>query len=207
MIAKILGAVTILAIGGCLVLPTRAQDTFCALKLFVESEDGLRIRNALAELLDPSGKIIQSREVIEGHAEFCDFGFGYHSILVRGTSDDACDTMVKNVKVIYGQSQQIKVILNGCLGYRVGDISNGCFVYLRVSSETGEQLQGTKVLCDDRLQLFTDEYGRAQVGIHLFSGLELTFSRNGFETQNVHVECPYVPVNKEISIKMHPLKK
>jgi hypothetical protein len=183
-----------------------AQNSFCALKISAVSEDGSLIRNAFAELFDPLGQIIQRKEVVEGHAEFCDFGFGYHSILVRGKDDDTCDTMVKNVKVIYGRPQQIKVILNSCLEYRSADGGNACFVYLRVSSKTGEKIQNAKILKDDGLQIITDEYGRAQVGIRLFSGTDLTFSKNGYETRKAHVECPYVPVEKEMTIEMLPQK-
>jgi hypothetical protein len=206
MIIKIVRIVFLLAIFGYQEMWAIAQNSFCALKISAVSEDGTPLRNAFAELVDPSGQMIRRQEVVEGRAEFCDFGFGYHSILVRGKDDDTCDTMVKNVKVIYGRPQQIKVILNSCLEYRIADGGNACFIYLRVSSKTGERIQTAKILKDDGLQIITDEYGRAQIGIRLFSGADLTFSKNGYETRKVHVECPYVPVEKEMTIEMLPQK-
>jgi hypothetical protein len=207
MIVKIYKISVLLMIVGSFEMQSNAQSSFCAVKLSAESINGLPVQSAFAELIDPSGKIIQRREIVKGQADFCDFGFGYHAILIRGKTDDDCQTIVKNVKVVYGLSQQIKVILHSCLEYRISDMANACFIYLRVSSLAGEQLQGVNIHRDNGQPLFTDEYGRARIGIPVFSAKDVAFSKNGFETQKVHIECQYTPVEKDMTIEMRPVNK
>jgi hypothetical protein len=90
---------------------------FCALRISVQAQDGSPVHAALVDLIDPSQKVVQSRKVSNGWVEFCDFGFGYHSIRVRSDQplEDVCETMVRDVKVIYGRSQRMNVILNQLL--------------------------------------------------------------------------------------------
>jgi hypothetical protein len=183
------------------------EDTFCALHVSILQADEVPVRAALVELINPSGKVVQSRNTENGSADFCDFGFGYHSIRVRSDLPlrNACETTVGNVKLIYGYSQNIKITLNRCL-YGGSTIGNGCLVYLRVSSSNGEPIQKARIHQTNLPILLTDIYGRARIGMGLGSAEELIIEKQEFVTQKLSVECAYAPVEKEITIEMQQSK-
>ena len=180
------------------------QNSACALRVSVLREDGTYVRTANVDLLDPSGKIIQSKKADGGRAEFCDFGFGYHSIVVR-TTGHSCETTVKNIKVVPDVSQQIKVIFNICSYGGIHYPTNRSFVYFRVTSSDGEELQGVRIEGGDWSPQITDGYGRSLVEVPPGS-TELTLSKDGFESQKVKIEAPDYYSEKEIAVQMRPSK-
>jgi hypothetical protein len=180
-------------------------NSFCALQVLVINGDGTPVRSATVDLLDPLGKVVQTQEAKSGHAEFCDFGFGYHSIRVRGTTD-SCETAVRNIKVIYSKSQKISVVSNSC-SYDAAAAASGSYsYYLRVSTAESEKLQGVRIEQKDHPPQFTDEFGRAQVVAPLSSVLELTLSREGFEKKELFLEIGFIPDETDLGVEMKRLK-
>jgi hypothetical protein len=181
------------------------QNAFCALQVSVINGDGTPVQTAFVDLLDPLGKVAQTQETKGGHAEFRDFGFGYHSIRVRGTTDN-CETVVRNIKVIYGKSQKISVVSNSC-SYDAAAAASGSYsYYLRVSTAEGEKLQGVRIEQKDHPPQFTDEFGRAQVAAPLSSVLELTLAKEGFEKKELFLEIGFIPDETDLVVEMKRLK-
>lgn len=204
MTASSLIICVIVAILGLPELLAGGQDTsFCALTISVLREAGSPVPAAHIDLIDPSGKVVQSQNTVEGRASFCDIGFGYHSIRVRSDRPltDICETTVKNVKAIYGRSQHIDIIMNICL-YGAQTAGNACPTYLRISSPDGEKLHNVKIHWGDSQTFVTDEYGRTQIGIGTESTAELTIEKEGFVTQKTSIACPFIPVAKEVAIEL-----
>jgi hypothetical protein len=161
----------------------QTPDAFCALRVSVIRPDGTKVRAALVDLIDPTGKVIQSRNITDGNAEFCDFGFGLYSIRVRSDKPlrDTCETIVRNVKAIYGYSQRFTVTLNLCLYGGDNIIGNSCVAYLRVLSSTGEPLNNVQIHRDNPPTYYTDEHG------HLLHGISEGSIPKGEPLNNVQI--------------------
>lgn len=172
-----------------LALCGRADD-FCAVTLSVRLSDGQPVPSASARLIDPSGETVQRKRVINGRAEFCDFGFGPHSILVRAGSDCG-SVLLRGVRLAYGFAQTFGVILNTC-GYEGNASGNACFTYLRVASPDGKPLAGVEIKETGVTSpiVATDRYGRASVSVHAGAQAEFTLLKPGYKTDVLHLGCP-----------------
>ena len=185
-------------------LPEQKQDSFCALQVFVYAADFTPVLTATVELLDSSGNVTQKKEAVGGQADFCDFGFGYHSIRVEGGINNSCETRVNNIKASYGLPQKINVVFNSC-PYSASGGGNACFNYIRVSSPKGEKLRGVEIEGGENAPVITDEFGRAGIFVPEGSRTVLKLIKEGFITKKVVLDC-HRAARDEKSIKMRPAR-
>jgi hypothetical protein len=177
-----------------------AQD-FCAMEVSVTFQDGSPVPSADVRLIDTRGGLVEQKEVIAGKVEFCDFGFGRHSILING--DKCGGVMIKNVRVVYGTLQKFKAVLNTCAGD--GDVvsAHGCLVFIRAKSDSGQPLDGVTI-SSKSVTRTTDSYGRVLTGVR--SGEVDTFmvSKPGYQRTSLRVDCTtqvYEPIERTIVLK------
>jgi hypothetical protein len=182
------------------------QKAFCALQISVTNGDGTPVRTAVVDLLDSLGKVVQTQEAKDGHVEFCDFAFDYHSVRVRGATDNNCESMVRNIKLVYGKSQKITVVSNICSYGNAAAAKDSYSYYLRVSSSSGEKLSGVRIEQKGHPPQFTDEFGRAQVTAPLSSVLELKLLKEGFEPKELFLEIGFIPDETDLAVEMKKLK-
>jgi hypothetical protein len=163
---------------------------FCALRISVtDSELGLPINSALAELIDPSGRVVQTEEVVRGRVNFCDFSFGRYSVIVRDKRSDCLATEIKNVHVIYGMTQNLHTVLNPCPDAGDGG-GNACFIYVRVTSPAGLPIKGATIEDSHSVLVdHTDSYGRAQVAFLLGTTEDFTVLSPGYNPQHIPLSC------------------
>lgn len=167
------------------VLIANASD-FCAVTVFVSDVSGVPLP-APTELIDPTGKVVAHTEAdATGRAEFCDFDFGEHSIIVGGRY---CNSVViRGVRLRYPSPQIFKVALTPCTGEH--SEGNACEAYFRVRSGRGEPVAGAAVQrAEGGRPSTTDRYGRAATLISLESLEAFTFSAPGYEPQTLHLSC------------------
>jgi len=110
----------------------------CAVTISVAAETSQPV-SAPAELIDSVERIVSSTRIVNGIAEFCDFGFGEHTIHIGG---DSCGSItLHHVHLVSGVAQKFRVVLDNCLnGAEGGRYPPSCLVYLRVASESGTKL-------------------------------------------------------------------
>ena len=152
--------------------------------------------------------MVQTRDVIGGKVEFCDFGFGDHSVRVRTSDSECAATRIENIRAEYGVTQKFSVIQNTCV--REGDnVSNGCFTYVRVVSADDLPLKGVLITAPSRWSSsMTDSYGRAEVAVHVGSANDFTFSMPGFKSKTLHLACPSVGAGqRESLVRLPPISK
>ncbi len=165
---------------GCLA----AADDSCAIRVQVSDEEG-RPLDVRLELMDPSGKTVAHTHSWQGEAQFCDFGFGEHSILVGG---DTCNSvLIRKVRVAYPDPQTFKVVLTICPGGHF--MGTACGAYFRVTDEGGEPAVAVAVQVEGVTQSITDRYGRALALIRLRRTEKVTFSYEPYETKTIEVNC------------------
>src|SRR5580704_1285030 len=82
--------------------PGRSADGFCAANVFVTDTSRNPVQTTV-RLIDPGGKVIESHTTsVDGSAEFCDFGFGDHTIQIG----EACGFVsITDVRVHYSQTR------------------------------------------------------------------------------------------------------
>ncbi len=172
-----------------------AAADFCAVRLEVSDEEG-RPLDVRVELTDPSGKTVAHTHSWQGEAEFCDFGFGEHSILVGG---DTCNSvLIRKVRLTYHHPQTFKVGLTMCPSKHF--MGTACGVYFRVTDEGGEPAVAVAVHVEGVLQSRTDRYGRALTLIRLGRTETVTFSYEPYETKAIEVNCRG-PIEKLVVLK------
>jgi hypothetical protein len=171
-----------------------AQKNECALIVFVV-EEGKPVNGSNVDLLDSTGKVVQSKKSINGKADFCDFGFGLHSVRIwNDYPGEYCQTIAKGFTFIQQFSQHVTIVTNRCLGdvgQVVGGNSTTCDAFLRISSPDGTKLPGVSIKSNQKQfgPQTSDQYGRAHYFIDIHSKGELTLSKEGYETKTVPVEC------------------
>ncbi len=136
----------------------RADDT-CALTVQVITADGLRYPSPMpVTLLDTSGRTIERRSTVAGTVEFCDFGFGDHTVLVG--DDQQCGSLyIRHIRFFLGQPpEKFKVVAPVCKGGATGGIN--CGVYLRISNSDGEKVPGAELWLHGALLHKADNFGR-----------------------------------------------
>lgn len=177
---------------------------FCAVQLeVVESDDNEPVVSAVAELIGPAGRVIQTQKVVNGHAQFCDFGFGDHSILVRDENSDCASTEIRKIHVIYGFTQKFKVAMNSCVG-EADMPGTACGTYIRVIAPNGKALKAVNIKYDKtEASEFTDTYGRAKVGVLEGRSQSFTFTKPGYKSQKLVLRCdPPLQGKEEVLVIM-----
>ncbi len=138
-------------------------ETFCALRIIVTTEGGDPIFAGEAQLVGADGSIVQVAKINAGRGEFCDFGFGPHSVRVSGNGMRA--TTVSGIVLTYGKTLNLRVVMNVLKSSDGGGGGNACSAYLRVQTTEGKPISGarvTAVSARGRVKgIVCDEYGRA----------------------------------------------
>lgn len=180
----------------CFTCLAGASD-FCAVRIQVSDKEGRPV-DVPVELIDPSGKTVARTHSWQGDAEFCDFGFGEHSILVGG---DACNSvLIQKVRLHYPEPQVFKVVLTFCPGQHF--MGNVCRVYFRVVDEAGDPAVAVAVQVQGVLRSRTDRYGRALTLIRLERIETVTFSYEPYETKAIEVSCAArAPIERLVVLK------
>ncbi len=179
-----------------------AQD-FCAVKLIVTTHNGMPVADTSAEIRDESGQVVGRTRVVNGKAEFCDFGFGPHSILVGGSQCAAVE--LKDVRLRFGLPQTFQVILNLCMDY--GTQGNACFYYFRVSSENGEPLSSVNV-SNQKISKYsvTDRYGRVQAAVGIGQKDVFQFTKQGYQPERFSMSCDSLKETEEKAIVLKKIE-
>lgn len=134
----------------------------CAVQIRISDSDGNVPTHATARLVDPSGKVIATQAAHGGAVEFCDFGFGPHSIIVAVAP--CFEATMRGVVNHWHRKQVFDVVVLEC-DIRDG-FQEGCFVYVRVLSKDQKPIQGAAVRLRDSITVLkTDEFGRAMTGL------------------------------------------
>ena len=162
---------------------------FCAVQLSVTYPDNQPIVLGRAELLDSTGRIISAGDVRSGHGEFCDFGFGEHSI--RVSSDLTLPVVIHGVRLHYGNTQTLRVVLNQNPDHK-GDVApssgNACSAYARITSVDGKSLSGVKVTYAGFTSV-SDSFGRVVFLIPLNKFASFRFAKAGMQDRELTLSC------------------
>jgi len=162
-----------------------AADDVCAVRVSVRSQNSTPISDVPVELLDESGKLVDLKRSSGGVVEFCDFGFGRHSIRVGRESCGA--VVLEDIWMDPLRTQEFYVIPRACVEV---SSSPGCLAYFRVSSSQ-DGLLTTASLAGSGLKMpvRSDRYGRIVVGIA--PGTTPTFSLRApdHQEQSLTLEC------------------
>lgn len=169
----------------CCSLPLPAAETFCAVRIEVKTDSGRAVSNVPAYLFGPGGAPVETSEVRAGKVEFCDFGFGKHSIQIGDTNCGA--TVVKNVEIEYRRELKLFVILNSC---NVGGdtLANACFIYVRVRDAQGNKIGSVQIVNGSNPKM-ADEFGRAEIAVRQGESRKVTFVRDDFVPEVVEFSC------------------
>lgn len=155
----------------------------CAVRVFIEG-----LPAATVELVDASGRTVAQTEPFNGVAEFCDFGFGEHSIVVGG--DNCGSVVIRKIRLYDGGTQQFRVVLQGCAGTGGSRIPPSCLAYFRVTSSTGEKLPDVAVADpNDGSKFKGDGYGRVWLGMLNGTSRMLIFSAAGHRPSSINLRC------------------
>ena len=168
-------------------LPIVAAD-FCAVKVSVVDQAAKPVATAI-QLIDPSGRVVERVYARTGEAEFCDFGFGPHSIRV---GDERCGGVtLDRIGLRRGQTQRFNVILQDCtIAIDGGRCPLSCEIYLRVSSDNGEKLKESEVSIEGNpLIIHVDSYGRIWLSILKGSSENLRITAPGYQEKTLHLFC------------------
>ncbi len=138
-----------------------AASDFCALQVTVVDSSGQPASVPVA-LLDSKGEVVEGAVTRGGHTQFCDFGFGLHSVRVQNRD---CGFIVRDrVLLVNGVTQEVRVTLDCKQGEEASGVltvSPSCPLYLRVQSDSAEKLSGASATVPDRVEPYrADVYGR-----------------------------------------------
>ena len=185
--------------------PASAQSPFCAVRLRVDLAGGGAITSASAELRDATGKAVQMQAVKDGRAEFCDFGFGPHSIRVRLDSTECAVVTIEGIRIAYGRTQTLNVILNPCA--RGGDailFGDGCSAFFRVRDKAGAPVPDASIYEGGVRQHETsDIYGRVLLSVPTLA-TEVEVRKDGYLAARALVECSRRGERRELEVVLAP---
>ena len=161
-------------------------EPFCAIQLHVELSDGLPFRSTWIELVDSSGNTELRQEMVGPDLRICDFGFGVHTLRVG--VNECFPVAISNLRLEIDHPIHLRVLLNPCaLGSSAG---NSCRLYFRVSNDHYEHVSGVTVSRARSLPLpTTDIFGRTQGYLMVGRGADVVFSKSGYRSESIHVEC------------------
>ena len=188
--------------------PQDKGPDFCAVRLNVTDPEGTPVRLAVADLLDKDGRIVRTENVVNGRAEFCDFGFGRYSILVHDKRSQCGGAEIKGIRVIYGLTQHLGAILNLCADE--GDwVGSACSFYVRVAAPGGRPVSGVEIKGPNLQGIdHTDKYGRALLFVTKGQGVDYTFSHLGYKATSLELTCPSLkgPPIRDLPVVLEPEK-
>lgn len=161
----------------------------CAVTVTVVNEATIPVKAQQEVLLvGPTGQVVASSITQEGVAQFCEFGFGLHHIVV-GNPSNCGAVKIKNVRYDPFRDQSFRVYLNPCLGG--SQLSTGCVALLRVVNGKGDPIVNVvstardKVRQSDRSSLFIY---RLRVG----EELAVSFEADGYQPAETTLSCRYI---------------
>ena len=190
-----LGALFLIAHLSCL------GASFCAVRVYVTDLAG-KPRIATVRLVDGAGKIVEQAISDHGEVDFCDFGFGDHSIEVApGTFGHV---VIPHVRVVFGMTLRYQVCLNtGGLGDIVLD---GCTTYFRITSRDGKRLPDVLLSSEPpTVHSESDGFGRALVHLEMHAAGVIEFSKPGYIPVRVGFDCAK-PAYLEESVALAPVE-
>jgi hypothetical protein len=199
--------VLLLGLVGWFAHPLLAGD-FCAVKVSITDQSGRPVQ-APTQLLDADGKIVERTESVGGLIEFCDFGFGTHTIRI---GENCGLVTITDVRLVYGQPRQYSVVYGcppppGALRTVSGTIMDdmpmsavrtddgayvtACSVYLRISSGNGTKIEGAEALGGLGVPspVRTDRYGRAFFYVASNSTRTIAISASGYAQESIDFPC------------------
>jgi len=188
----------------CLAVSPVAAADLCGVKVRVASDTGMPL-SVPAQLFGPNGKLVRATESgRDGVAEFCDFGFGQHSILV---GDDSCNSvMIRKVHFPFPEQYEFRIVLTPCAG-RGAYFGNSCEAYVRAVTESGEPASGVEMAASGP-SVRADKYGRASVPLRLDKQEQLTLWGPEYETTGVPIECgDRWRIEKQVLVKRRASKR
>ena len=172
---------------GLVGLPLTAYAEFCGVRLSVTLPDHSPVILASADLIDARGMIVQTAQVRDGEAEFCDFGFGHYSIRVY--NDSSLPVVLSGIRLKYGRTQTLLVMLNPIDGVGTGVGSgNACRAYIRVFSRNMSPITGARVSLGSA-RYTSDSFGRVLVLIPLRRFVSVRFEKSAFQPREISLGC------------------
>ena len=178
-------------------VPPRA---FCALRGTVEYFNGTPAESVPVKLLDHSRKLVSQTTTAGGTFEFCDFGFGEHSIEV---GEGCGTTLITGVRLVYDQTQRFRVVFNFCLGEHVS--GTGCRMYIRVVDGKRQPIGGVRIPMSWRSDIVSDVYGRMAIGVSMGRSASITLQKEGYKTHVVETRC--LGKDSEIEVQLEEVPK
>jgi hypothetical protein len=190
-----------------LLCPLVGAEDFCAVQVHVSDQAGNAARTQV-QLFDAAENLVQGATTRDGSVEFCDFGFGTHTIRV---GENGCFTTITSVRLVYSVPQDYRIV-HGCpapadaprtisgsfpndaLGSRVlwtGEkYVPACRVYLRISSESGKKV-GEAVATGEGLPnpISADVYGRIFFYMQSKSVTKISISAPGYAGESFNIDC------------------
>jgi hypothetical protein len=171
-----------------LMLWSCSAQEFCAVKVrALNSDDWQPLRWKLPVLLlNNEGDVVARTTLTQGKAQFCDFGFGTHSILI-GDERDCGSVEIKNIRFRWQQPQIFTAIIERCPSEGDGGMS-GCLIYFRVKDPSGRSIPYPTARRDHELVRGTKQ-GLIPTG--LLSGVTGKFiiEASGFVSEAVTLDC------------------
>lgn len=175
-ISKFIVAVILLTSSGM------AAD-FCALNVVVTNSRSQPVATPV-QLLDSAGKLVYEGIAADGKARICDFGLGFHRLIVG--SNKCGQVTIGKVYLQYGYPLHLKVVLNECFGEIM---VLGCPVYLRVApagakpfAEIGVRLKSGTIK--------TDRYGRLWFLLPRGEQEDVEIQLDGYQPVSRSFACP-----------------
>jgi hypothetical protein len=171
---------------------------FCAVELSVTLPDGSPIISATAELLNAEAVVVQRQLITNGSGTFCDFGFGPHSIRVGHGS--SLTTTISGIKLIFGQTQHLRVVLNSHPEAGSGGaVGTACRALLRLQSPNGDPIAGVTVTYRGN-SAESDNYGRVLLLVPLKQFTAIAVQKVGFQSKDLSLSCsePYEFIERNV---------
>lgn len=184
----------------------RAAD-FCAVTLHVRSPDGGSI-GARVQVVDDSEKVILDVRSQGGPVEICDLPFGPHRLIVGHENPEelrgCVSTTIRDVEVLRNRPVVLVAVLNPCIAYETE--SNGCWVYFRVRSTSGEPIAGAIVSPSPLIpEVSTDRFGRAWFPlVPEMSPQTVVVSREEYKSASLSIQCPRPKARVEHEVVLAP---
>lgn len=166
-------------------------SSFCALVVEVESSSGGTMQDGEAELADARGVVRARAQIRDGEVQFCDFGFGSHSLTLRQGA--SMTVTLSGIRLHYGETQRLRVIMNR--GSGTGDmmsVGNACRAYLRVSdSRSGNPVAGVRA-DKSTPPIVSDKFGRLLVLVPWGQRTEFSLVGDGYQRKSFTLGCSRV---------------
>jgi hypothetical protein len=172
---------------------------FCAVTVSIHTPRGIPLRSQI-NVVDGSGRTVQTLRAKNGLAEICDLGFGAYSLDISPGS--CAHTTLHEVSVYYGHTKHYEVISGPCPDQDL--VLSSCMFYFRVRDPAGNKLPSLTI-SGGGTTAQTDGYGRAVMYTNVGTSKVLQFAAAGFEPQSFEADCKS-PIEIDREITMLPKK-